>query len=384
MIRVEQSVGGLAFVLASASALALAGCGSSDDDARGTGTGGFGGSGLTPGAGGVPAAGGQVPATGGTSPGNGGATPGSGGATPGSGGISPGSGGATPGSGGTSNTGNLDPQGNLIVPAAADGIQLKTNKFTVAPGQEKFMCWHTQIPPGATVDVKRFESAMSKGSHHFIFYRADDDTAPLNSLSTGGCTLGFGQQWIYTSGSPHSWLDMPKDVAISLGAGQRVVFDMHYNNTTDEPIDAQVALNMYLAKGNFTRAGALVSFNTGIFIPANGKQTVGGDCTPGAGAKFFLMSTHTHRRGVGAQITRKTSAGALTDVLVKTTDWEHPGVGQWMDTPLVFGPGEKFHYSCDFVNDRPALTTVGSSAETNEMCMAITYFYPDTARGSCN
>jgi hypothetical protein len=410
MIRVERCVDGLALVLAAASAFALAGCGSSDGGGQGTATGGgYGAGGQIPGAGGqapaaggqAPAAGGQVqgaggqvqgaggqtPAAGGTPQGAGGLPPAAGGTTPGAGGTTPGAGGTPTGAGGTptgTDTGNLDPQGNLIVPAAADGFQIKTDKFTVNPSQEKFMCWHAQIPPGAELDVKRFESVMSKGSHHFIFYRADGDTTPANTLSNGGCTGGFGQQWIYTSGSPHSWLDMPKDVAITMNAGQRVTFDMHYNNTSDEPIDAIVALNMYFAKGTFTKAAALVSFNTTIFIPVNGKQTVSGDCTPGAGAKFFLMSTHTHRRGVGAQITRKTAAGALTDVLVKTTDWEHPGVGQWLDTPFVFGAGEKLHYSCDFVNDRQAITSVGQSAEDNEMCMAVTYYYPDTARGSCN
>jgi hypothetical protein len=36
------------------------------------------------------------------------------------------------------------------------------------------------------------------------------------------------------------------------------------------------------------------------------------------------------------------------------------------------------------VNDLDQLVTVGSSADVNEMCMAITYFFPASAAGMCD
>jgi hypothetical protein len=227
---------------------------------------------------------------------------------------------------------------------------------------------------------------MSKGSHHFILYRADSDTMPVGTLENRGCVGGLDQRWTYTSGSPHNYLDMPKGVAMVLAPRQKVVFDMHYINTTDAAIDAQVVLNINFAEGEFQKAAALVSFNTSIAIPANGKQTVQGDCTPPPGAKFFVMSTHTHRRGVLATITRKSAAGQLVgEPIVKTTDWEHPSAQLWMEEPfLTFAPGETFNYSCSYQNDRNAVTTVGTSADVNEMCMAVTYYFPAATGGRCN
>ena len=50
----------------------------------------------------------------------------------------------------------------------------------------------------------------------------------------------------------------------------------------------------------------------------------------------------------------------------------------------IFMPGEKFHYECQYMNDLDQVVTAGPSADTNEMCMAITYYFPASAGGSCN
>src|SRR5437763_17036996 len=136
---------------------------------------------------------------------------------------------------------------------------------------------------------------------------------------------------------------MPENVAMELASRQRIVFDMHYINTTSNPLQAHVTLNINIAHGTFQKAGSLVSFNRNIRIPANGMQTVTGTCTPGAGAKFFFMSTHTHRRGVLSTITRMLANGQLGHELVHSTDWEQPDAPQWGAPDfLTFGQGEKF------------------------------------------
>jgi hypothetical protein len=97
------------------------------------------------------------------------------------------------------------------------------------------------------------------------------------------------------------------------------------------------------------------------------------------------MLTHTHRRGVLSTITRVLANGQMGEELVRTEDWEHPPTMTWGEPDfLTFKAGEKFHYRCDYVNDLDQLVTVGSSADVNEMCMAITYFFPASAAGTCN
>ncbi|HEX3597505.1 MAG TPA: hypothetical protein VHU80_20495 [Polyangiaceae bacterium] len=283
---------------------------------------------------------------------------------------------------------DLDANGSLIAPAPGDGYQIQTTTFELNPGDEVFKCYHTALANDAEFDVGHWESQMSAGSHHFILYTADTDTTPANTLSPSGCTAGGinGSTWLYTAGSPHWHLPYPAGVAVPLATHQKIVFDMHYINTGTDVIHAHVTLNIDKVKSaEFQKAAPLISFNTQIAIPPNGTQTVSGDCTPARGVSFFLMGTHTHRRGIDASITRKLANGQLGEMLVHTTNWDAPEAVLWENSPyLTFQSGEKLHYSCSYQNDRNAVTTVGSSAATNEMCMAITYFFPATAGGTCN
>jgi hypothetical protein len=280
---------------------------------------------------------------------------------------------------GTAGTGAVDHSAPLAVPEAGKGVQIKTTSFVLMPGQEVYRCYHAVIPVMGDVEVARWESQMTEGSHHFILYKNDGDTSPDGTMDSAGCTLGFDQRWIFSSAQPYNELKMPQGVAMALASRQQVVFDLHYINTTQKPLTVQVALNVHLAQGTFEKAASLVSFNVGIFLPPKGQQTVTGTCTPGNGAKFFLMTTHTHRRGTLATITRMDGTE-----LVRTTNWDDPTIKHFDPGFVTFQPGESFNYTCAFQNDLDTTVTIGTSADTNEMCMAITYFYPASAAGSCN
>ena len=274
-------------------------------------------------------------------------------------------------------TSRLGPDGKLIPPT--DGWQLATPEFMLQPGQEVFNCYHAAVPSDKEFPVAEWDSQMSPGSHHFILYRTAGDTVADGTLTNNACTQGFGgTTWLYTAGSPRGRLKFPKDVGMTLSPKERITFDMHYINTTSAPIKAHIALNAYRVQSEkFQKADAQISFNFGIAVPPHGTQTVQGDCTPVAGAKYFLMQTHSHKYTTKAIVQRKTASGQLTDVLSMTTDWEKPEVRLWDKEPfLTFAPGETFHYSCSYQNDTSNLVTVGISAELNEMCMAEAYFFP--------
>jgi Copper type II ascorbate-dependent monooxygenase, C-terminal domain len=273
--------------------------------------------------------------------------------------------------------------GVLRAPATADGFQVTTSMFMLAPGDEKFTCYHAEIPADGEIDIRYWESKMAQGSHHFILYKTDGDTVPAGTMDQSGCTTGF-TNWIYSSAQPHIDLAMPANVAMVLGARQRVQFDMHYINSSDKTLPVQVQLNGTFAKGTFEKAASLISYNAGIFLQPHAAGSASGDCTPGAGAKFFYMLTHTHRRGTLATISRVLSGGKMGEELVKSTDWELPQEKKWLTAPyLTFQSGELIHYDCEYMNDLDQLVTAGPSATTNEMCMAITYYFPASAGGSC-
>jgi hypothetical protein len=284
------------------------------------------------------------------------------------------------------------PSTALEAPAAGDGLQIVTPDFTLHPGDEVFKCYYTTIPSDTDVNIARFVSKMNKGSHHFILYQLTTATQPDGTLVDCGGGIGLGggaggsftslPKWVYASSQTDSHMDMPSGVGMPFTKRQPVMFNMHYFNTGATDLHGHVTLNLEFTKGAVQPAGSFISFNTQINVPANGAQTVSGHCTPPAGAQFFLMSTHTHSHAVDANINRYAN-GQVGEQLVKTTDWEHPTVEQY-DAPFVtFAPGEDLFYSCDYQNDTATTLTVGESALKNEMCMAVTYYFPATTGAFC-
>lgn len=277
---------------------------------------------------------------------------------------------------------NLDANGLLIAPKDGAGFQLATPMFDLQPGQEIYKCYHVAVPNTAEFPVGEWDGQMSAGSHHFILYRTAGDTVASGTLTEGACTQGFGgSTWLYTQGSPRSHLQFPEGVAMTLAANERITFDLHYINVTSNVIHARVALNVNKVKAEkFEKADAQISFNIGIFVPPHGTQTVSGDCTPVANAKYFVMQTHTHKHATLAVVNRKLASGMMGEELVRTVDWENPKAHVWRGEPfLTFQNGETFHYSCTYQNDGDQTVTVGISADTNEMCMAEAYFFPASA-----
>jgi hypothetical protein len=139
-------------------------------------------------------------------------------------------------------------------------------------------------------------------------------------------------------------------------------------------------MNFLYAQNVQYKAAAMVSFNFNINVPpatasGPGTQTVSGTCRAPAGSKFFAFTTHTHKHATAADVTYTTN-GQTTNI-VHTVDWEHPDVGLWHAPDfLTVQQGDTFTYSCSYQNDGSSAVTVGETAASNEMCMAIGYYFP--------
>jgi hypothetical protein len=269
----------------------------------------------------------------------------------------------------------------------ASGIQITTPSFTLQPGEEAFRCFYTSVPADTDVAAVKFASTMSPGSHHFILYTTQNALYPDGTFRD--CSGGLGVSnpndpptWVYASQDPVRQMDMPPGVAMPLKAHQPLIFDMHYLNAGTEPKTVQVVLNVDHADGQYQRAGAYVTFDTRISIPPGGTQTVSGHCAVPPDVNFFAMSTHSHKRTLTAQANRYRD-GQIGDALVLTRDWQHATIASWSNPFLTLNPGEEISYACSYQNDSTNTITVGESAEANEMCMVVGYYFPADGSTFC-
>jgi hypothetical protein len=94
------------------------------------------------------------------------------------------------------------------------------------------------------------------------------------------------------------------------------------------------------------------------------------------------VCVHTHKHATEADV--NFISDGQTQNIVKTTDWESPDVGLfYAPNFLTIKQGDSFTYSCSYSNTTSTAVTVGETAASNEMCMAIGYYFPAGA-ASCD
>jgi hypothetical protein len=238
----------------------------------------------------------------------------------------------------------------------------------------------------SAIEVGAFQSWMSPGSsHHFIVFEESPGKA---DGSVASCVFGSGN-WRYATSVSGQIIElkMPDGVGLSVAAGQVFDMNMHFVNPGSTAVTPALKLNVIFAQNVTNHAKAMYSFNTGINVPAGsaaapGKQTVNGSCSAPAGTKFFALTTHTHKHAVLAEI--NLVRGGQTTNIVHTTNWEAPDVGLWgAPNFLTIQSGDSLTYSCSYTNTTPSAVLVGETAASNEMCMAIGYYFPSTNTVTC-
>ncbi|HEY4241129.1 MAG TPA: hypothetical protein VGM88_15005 [Kofleriaceae bacterium] len=261
----------------------------------------------------------------------------------------------------------------------AQGFQIKTPEITIPGNTEILYCYYFKMPVTAEAGVKEWQSKMSPGSHHMILYFTQTEAQPEGTIDQcGSMDPSNLPVWTYAAQQEDFSQAMPDGVGMPVPAAQPAFIQMHYLNTTDAAITVHVTLNgnTFAATDSYTHAAAFVTYNTRIDVPPNSFGSAQGSCDVPGDVQFFTLSTHAHQHAT------ETKVGDGDTVLFDSTDWAHPGSMDWASPYYTFTSG-KLDYQCDYYNSTTADVTTGPSAQTDEMCMAIGYFFPATAPIKC-
>jgi hypothetical protein len=278
--------------------------------------------------------------------------------------------------------GDDEPDADDRPPPPEHGFQIVTPDLEILAGQEITYCYYTTVRLDQAAGIKRWSSTMAPGSHHLIVYFTETRQRPDGTIDTSCGGVGGGLNvpvWTYAAQTPEAEFTMPEGVGMHVAAEQPLFVQMHYFNAhPTQAIDAHVVINAEThAPGvAYERAAAYVTFNTQINLPPNGAGEVEGSCAVPAGAKFFTMSTHAHRRAT------RTEVRDGDTVIFESEDWEHPGSRDWKTAPHYTFAG-RLNYRCEYQNDLNEPVGTGDSADTDEMCMAVGYFFPATRQVFC-
>lgn len=224
-----------------------------------------------------------------------------------------------------------------------------------------------------------------------IFYVGGPDHE--EGIAEDDCSFNLAKglnqpSWVFASQTPHSELQLPADdgdgkpLAQVIQPNSMGAFQMHYLNQTDAPVTAHVDLEAYaLAESaQYTPTAPYVTYNFDISIAPGQIGAKATATCPAPPGKFWQMSTHAHKQAVLTEVKDGDSP------MFESKEWEHPGRALWDTAPFYTSQSGTVSWTCTYNNigDNKNNTVVqGQSAATNEMCMAVGYYFPATSMQIC-
>jgi hypothetical protein len=292
----------------------------------------------------------------------------------------------------------------LQPPPAGEGVQMKTDAFTVPAGTEVQSCYFFKVSelasaagldPAKPVDVHRVQIVQKAGSHHMNLFRVRtihglDPAAgavQTGSNGQGPCFVssnwadwplivndqGAGSEdWSYPNGVVNE-LNPPDPVHPGLNLDEVLMLQTHYVNATTQGTPdgvGQVAINLW------TLPAAQVTAQMGTVFATNQNISVcQGNPTPSYSSSCHFNSPnpvtiigangHFHSRGTEFDIYAWDGTSTVTpDVSARFYQSK-----TWNEPPMLHSPGLEvtvpanggIWYTCDYQWQPPSDSTGGCS-----------------------
>ena len=269
--------------------------------------------------------------------------------------------------------------------------------FVLQPGEE--IDDERAMVTGNTTDIlyKEYHIRLRPGTHHMIMW--GDDTGAGGVAALAGRYM-FGAQGALNGGHE----DRPGDdvapenegVGYSLAAQTPVRFNMHYVNTTAEPMLREGWVNIHYADPEevLELADPITFFGAlGLAIPPQSQQTVGATCeAPAAPVRAIALSGHMH--AAGQRFSAWHISGGNRNLVYETYNWSEPAAMLYDSvhengTPdaatytdgghsgiLNINPGDTIEYECEMNNTTDQTLRFGNQTYTAEMCLLFGSYAP--------
>ncbi len=280
-----------------------------------------------------------------------------------------------------------DPTGALKPPAAGQGVQFKM-QTTIEPGAEVEHCQFFTVGD-EDLYVNRDEIRFSSGSHHVLLYLTSYDEVPtktnddeaIDPDAVFDCSEGVQSKFDVAgliggsqNATGNAMIDLPKDTAITVKAGTVLLMNSHYINTTNEPIEPEVRINLHTIEEQDVKreGGVLFWYNPFIHVGKKSSSFARMGCTIPDDINISTMQSHMHRRGV--DYVAELYDGDKPKTVYETTAWEDVPVTHHSPAMPV-SKGSRIEFECRYENTESRDIWQGPRT-TDEMCMLLGSYYP--------
>ncbi len=251
-----------------------------------------------------------------------------------------------------------------------DALVLQTTPHSLAPGEETYLCQYFP-PSGPTHWIDRIDVDEAEGLHHLFVFRA----AAADGLSTtlSPCPDDHGAEYKAQLPvvKPGGSFAMPAGVAVSIGADDGLLLQMHMLNTSTDPVDVSITWRAHVVAASEVEkpAGLFLFSITDIDLPPHRLTTVSKTCPAPLDVEMFAANGHFHTHAIGFDAT---IAGAR----ILDGAGADGGARVLFDPPRAVHAGDPISWSCSDVNAGATDVRYGPSFAKNEMCNFAAYVFP--------
>lgn len=297
-------------------------------------------------------------------------------------------------------------------PAAGEGFQIRLGPFFLNPLEEReFFKKHALNLP-QNLDVKKLEAHLNAESHHLILY--DLTTSATNNYSEGLRDIDEGEFSMVNNSLVAAWqfdgsYELPATTSYKWLTSTNLDLNYHlfnYNATGILPCD--VYINIYTEPYNTSpikmwsmlfpidASSALITGNFGqsLIIPNNGEETTFTESLiipnlpflpfPTGDWHIWMLSTHTHSRGVDYDIYKRNPDGTKGMQLYEGFfnsaytanqgfyDWSHPTI-RFFDDPVLVNMEDGLIHEATYINNTPDTLRWGNTTLDEMMLIFIQF-----------
>lgn len=280
---------------------------------------------------------------------------------------------------GCPSTSNEEPEPEPVVPLEPppEGAGFQLAMTANAPANaETWWCSVYPMPTTQLENVNWVEFQQNENMHHMTLSTLGIGVQGLIPYGEYPCEELYGEDSLMENqvmffgsqgGEGLQQMNLPTGVAAQMPPTMDVIHEVHFVNTTEEPIELYSRVNAYTISPQEVQEGiwgGQVRDET-IHIPANSEVTEWTRCEMNVAVDVLFLASHTHRRGIEFTI-RRWDGTESGDVFYSNDDWHNPKIVQYED-PIHLEPGEGFEYACTWRNTDDFDVAYGGTAE-DEMC----------------
>lgn len=256
-------------------------------------------------------------------------------------------------------------------------VLFRTEQFTLAPGQERFLCYTQTLDHDLTIDG--YSQGAKKFVHHAIFAK----TTGTEPEGQSECDVLFRFNWepLFLAGAGASDLQFPDGVGHVLPAGTRLLTQHHLLNTSAQPVTDSAEIHMHPSTAqNLRPMGSYAFGNFNVSLPPRQPSMVESVCTVPETIEFVAAIPHMHMLGKSLTFEVGPSEDKLTKVFERNPysfDDQHAEL-----IKMTLNPGDVTRVTCNYENTRDETITFGESTNS-EMCFLLAFAAGRTGVNGC-